>query len=265
MDCYTLYSGSSGNCIFLREGKTEILIDAGVSLKRIETALHTLDTSVSSIKAVYITHEHSDHTAGLGMLAKNFHIPIFAPLACAKEIYLSRLQGGKEAEARALAACIQTISPDLTYETGGIEITPFSTPHDSVDSVGFLIGDKEIGIATDLGHVSDPVRKALLGCKTVILESNYDRNMLFSGPYPPYLKERVASERGHLNNLDCAEFIVSLAERGTKNFTLFHLSKENNTPQIALSASGEKLSSRGAEIGEVALQCAARSEVTKVL
>lgn len=265
MDCYTLYSGSSGNCIFLREGKTEILIDAGVSLKRIDTALHMLGTCVSNIKAVYITHEHSDHTAGLGMMAKNFHIPIFAPLACAKEIYLSRLQGGKEAEACALAACIRTIAPDLTYETGGIEITPFSTPHDSVDSVGYLVGDKKIGIATDLGHVSEQVRMALLGCKAVIVESNYDKDMLFSGPYPPYLKERVASESGHLNNLDCAEFVTALAEGGTKDFTLFHLSKENNTPEIALSASREALASRGAEKGEVALRCAARSEVTKVL
>lgn len=266
MNAYTLFSGSSGNCIYLQENSTRILVDCGCNTLRIQRALAHLDTSLSGIDAIFITHEHSDHTGALPVIAKNFAIPVYCQNEVAKELYLSLLNKGVKGEAAALAKCIRTVLPGEEYELGDFVIAPFSTPHDSVDSQGFVIGEGELGIATDLGHVSEEVRRYLSGCQNVILESNHDLEMLATGPYPPYLKQRVASDRGHLNNRDCASFCTELLDKGCRSFTLFHLSKENNTPELALEQSRLALSERGAEEGkDYLLQVADRCEVTKVL
>ncbi len=265
MTCYTLFSGSSGNCIYLEDKNSRILIDAGGSMRQIREKLQMLSTDLDEIDGIFITHEHSDHTKGLPMIAKHLSIPLYCQREVAKEMYLSLL--AKDArQAADLARCIRTVEPGQEYEVGSLCLTPFRTPHDSVDSQGFLVGDRELGIATDLGHVSDSVRQALLGCKKVILESNHDLDMLYDGPYPPYLKERVASDHGHLNNRACAAFCGELLQNGCDSFTLFHLSRENNTPACAKQECLSALNACGAtETKDFALQIADRYEVTKVL
>ncbi|MBQ4037432.1 MAG: MBL fold metallo-hydrolase [Clostridia bacterium] len=265
MNAYTLFSGSSGNCILLCEGNTRILVDAGCSMKRISAALSCLDLSPSDLSGVIITHEHIDHTKALPQLTKHLSVPVYCQEAVAKELYLSLLEKDSAA-ASSLAACIRTVETGMEYELGSIVFTPFRTPHDSVDSQGFIIGDRVLGIATDLGHVSGEVRAYLSGCKTVILESNHDLKMLYDGPYPPYLKERVAGERGHLNNEACASFATHLVQMGCESLTLFHLSRDNNTPELALGETERALSELGARRGtDYTLQIAGRCEVTKVL
>ncbi len=267
MVCYSLFSGSSGNCIYLEDGGSRILIDVGGSMRQIDLALQKVGTALCEIDAIWITHEHSDHTKGLPVMAKHLSIPVFCQHKVAKEVYLSLMQKGNRTEATALAKNIRTVLPGEEYEVGNLLITPFQTPHDSVDSQGFIIGDRELGIATDLGHVSPDVALYLTGCKNVILESNHDVKMLYDGPYPPYLKERVASDNGHLNNADCAAFAGKLLAAGCENFTLFHLSSENNTPKIALD---ETLAVLCGKMGAVQdrdfrLQVSRRHEVTRVL
>lgn len=265
MTAYTLFSGSSGNCIYLQKQNTRILVDVGGSMRHINETLKGLSTSLSEIDAIFITHEHSDHTKALPMLAKHLSIPIYCQREVAKEMYLSLL-AKSSAEAAALAKRIRTVEPGDEYAVGSLLITPFKTPHDSVDSQGFVVGDRELGIATDLGHVSQNVRHFLTGCQSVILESNHDLEMLYNGPYPPYLKERVSSGNGHLNNAESAAFSADLLKHGCKNFTLFHLSEENNTPALAKGETLGALTDLGAaENVDFTLNVAARYEVTKVL
>ena len=267
MICYTLFSGSSGNCIYLAEKNTHILVDAGGSQRQIETALSSLDVSLSDISAIFITHEHVDHTKALPVIAKNRSIPIYCQTEVAKEMYMALMQKGCRKEAAALARNIRTVLPGDEYEVGDILITPFRTPHDSVASQGFIIGDRLLGIATDLGHISQEVCRYMTGCKNVILEANHDLSMLFDGPYPPYLKERVASDHGHLNNKDCAAFASDLLQAGCEHFTLFHLSQENNTPSLALGETVKELkaSCSAAPEKDFLLRVSSRFEVTKVL
>lgn len=267
MVCYSLFSGSSGNCIYLEDGGSRVLIDAGGSMRQIDLALREIGTSLCDIDAVWITHEHSDHTKGLPVMAKHLNVPFYCQRAVAKELYLTLMQKGNRAEASALARNIRTVNPGEEYEVGSLLITPFQTPHDSVDSQGFIIGDRHLGIATDLGHVSPEVALYLTGCKNVILESNHDVEMLYNGPYPPYLKERVASNNGHLNNGECAAFAGKLLSAGCENLTLFHLSSENNTPQLALEeTTGVLCGKMGAvQDRDFRLRVAARHEVTRIL
>ena len=267
MTCYTLFSGSSGNCIYLEEKNTRILVDAGGSQRQIETALSSLGVSLPDISAIFITHEHMDHTKALPVIAKNYPIPVFCQTEVAKEMYMALMQKNCRKEASCLARNIRTVLPGDEYEVGDLLITPFRTPHDSVASQGFIIGDRLLGIATDLGHISQEVCRYMTGCKNIILEANHDLSMLFDGPYPPYLKERVASDRGHLNNKDCAAFAADLLQAGCENFTLFHLSQENNTPSLALTETESALEMAcGARVEkDFLLRAAGRFEVTKVL
>ncbi|MBQ9921789.1 MAG: MBL fold metallo-hydrolase [Clostridia bacterium] len=243
----TLFSGSGGNCSYIKSGDTEILIDAGGSTKRIECALRQLDTCIQNISAIYITHEHSDHVASLPVLLRNKKIPVYITIESArcmcepKNIDLFR-------------ECFYIIKPENVYETGDINLIPFVTPHDSAMSVGYRICSKSenvcIGYATDTGHVSDNMRRFLYGCKRVIVESNHDVEMLKNGPYPPYLKKRILSKNGHLSNEDCAGFLCDLADKGCESIILAHLSKENNTPDAAFSSASRALTEHGVKIGK---------------
>ena len=263
MECYSLFSGSSGNCLYLREGKTEILVDAGCNCKLIALALSSLGTDLSRLSAVLITHEHVDHVAALPVLLNANPVPVFCPEKVAKEIYFNYQSRDKTKWAETFARCVKTVEKESEYELGEIVFAPFKTPHDSVDSEGFVFQEGALGIATDLGHVAPSVSKALLGCRAVVLEANHDLEMLWNGAYPYPLKERVASDFGHLNNFDSAAFAAELYSAGCRSFTLFHLSAENNTPDLALKAYREALGKIGAR--DFALRAAARREVTKVL
>lgn len=223
---WTLSSGSSGNCCWIKHGKYEILIDAGISRRAISTALQSLGSNLANISAVFVTHEHSDHVKGLAMLAKYEHLPIHAVTETAEMLK------GVDSD------CLISHNPLYSVEfTQGFRIESFVTPHDSNASVGYIItaGDVRYAIATDMGMCAQSVADALSGCEGVILEANYDAEMLKNGPYPLYLQERIASRWGHLDNRASAKMAAYLALHGTKKVLLAHLSQENNTPALALS------------------------------
>ena len=192
-------------------------------------ALCEIGSSISKIDAIFITHDHADHTSALENLAKKHNIPIHITEKSA-EIF----EGERYSDVRRL---LVTHPPLFEVEVGDLYVRSFITSHDSKMSVGYRIENKcgkAIGIATDLGYVSDTVSDALCGCGAVMLESNHDVDMLKNGIYPRFLKERILSRRGHLSNPDSALFAARLAERGTRSFLLAHLSAENNTPSLAL-------------------------------
>lgn len=240
MEVTVFASGSSGNCLLLSEGSTNILIDAGLSLRRLSAALAQTDHSVRELGGVLITHEHSDHIMGLKSLLKAADAPIYAPRTVA-----ARLRGMlPEAEER-----LRVIPVGERFALGELTLLAFHTSHDTDESVGYRAeGEGVFALATDTGCVTEEIRSGLLGADTVLIESNHDEERLRFGPYPVYLKRRILSERGHLSNACCAALAAELAAAGTKRIILGHLSRENNTPELALAASGAALAGTGAEV-----------------
>lgn len=227
-----LYSGSGGNSVYIRVADTAILIDAGKSAKRLCTALKEIGSDIGMIRAIFVTHDHADHTSALEVLSKKNNIPIHITEESAK--IFDRFS---VCEAR---KNLVRHTPIYTVEVGDITVSSFMTPHDSLMSVGYRIeffdGEKKraFGVATDIGYVTEDIKEGLYGCEAVVIESNHDVEMLKCGPYPQELKKRILSNRGHLSNKDSAELCAYLASGGTKAFLLAHLSEENNEPTLAL-------------------------------
>ncbi len=246
----SLSSGSSGNVTYIRAGDTEILIDAGISAKGICCALNEIGTDISNIKAIFVTHEHIDHVKGLTTLSKHSTVPIHMTKESADEY------ARKHTELRNI------IIHDKSYECrlGDILVRSFFSSHDSCACVGYTIETEsdKFGIATDMGYVDRSAVEALKNCRSVIIESNYDEKKLRGGNYPEQLKYRIMSAKGHLSNYDCAAFAKYLAENGTKNFMLGHLSEDNNTPELAYNVTSRALSS----FKDITLKIAARKEPT---
>ena len=233
-------SGSGGNCLLLSDGSTHVLVDAGISMRRIEASLREAGIAMSDITGVLITHEHSDHISGLKMLLKYHHLPVYAPHTVANHMrgMLPDIDGS-----------LNIIEVGSVFELGSLRVRAFHTPHDTDESVGYRFsGTSSFAIATDMGHVTDEVLDGLRGAETVLIESNHDIDMLSYGPYPVYLKRRILSDRGHLSNKDCAVLARRLAENGTTRIILGHLSKENNTPETALAESRAALDGTRAEL-----------------
>lgn len=226
---FSLYSGSRGNSAFIKIGDTAFLIDAGRNARALCGALSAIGERIENISAVFITHEHSDHIAALELLAKKNDFPIF----------MTRQSAQKIEETSPIRRTL--VERDILFceEMGDIKISSFRTSHDSLMSVGYRIefsdedGAHAIGYATDIGYISDDVKEGLMGCEAVVIECNHDVDMLMTGPYSRYLKTRVASNKGHLSNKDCAAFAVELAQNGTRAIMLAHLSQENNEPDLA--------------------------------
>lgn len=235
---FTLYSGSTGNSAFIRVGDTAILIDAGRNAKALRAALAEIGEDISSISAIFITHEHSDHISALDVIAKKNDIPIYMTRQSAQ-----RLPADSPVREH-------LFEKDVLFfeDIGNMHISSFPTSHDSLMSVGYKIEfcDGEcmhsIGYATDTGYVSDDIRAALLGCEAVILECNHDVDMLMRGPYPYDIKRRVASNKGHLSNEACAEFALDLVQNGTRAIMLAHVSRENNDPTLAFDVVSSAIS-----------------------
>ena len=229
----SLYSGSGGNCIYIRAAGTSILIDAGKSARSLCAGLCEIGADPDGISAIFVTHEHSDHVSALEVFTKKHALPVHLPLGC-----VERLTG--RGSSQHLQDRLICHPPVYCEQVGALTVTSFPTPHDSRCSVGYRItfqdgeGVHSFGIATDIGYVTDEIREGLRGCEAVVLESNHDVDMLMKGPYPYDLKQRVRSRRGHLSNRDCADFAATLAANGTRAILLAHISKENNHPELAL-------------------------------
>ncbi|MBQ9544980.1 MAG: MBL fold metallo-hydrolase [Clostridia bacterium] len=269
LEVRTLASGSKGNSIFIRRSGRAILVDAGISMKRIAASLNGLDCELDNIEAIFVTHEHSDHVKGLGMIAKHAKTPIYLSYESAREIYISLTQSRSKDEADAFRSCARIIEPGKCYDALGLNAEAFSIPHDSVRCLGFKFTDDDgsalLGIATDVGHLDENVCTCLAGCENVIVESNHDPEMLRNSSYPPALIERIASPYGHLSNPDCGSLCAGLVRTGTKRMTLFHLSDENNLPSLARDTVLEALKKTGAkETEDFFLNTAQRDEITEV-
>lgn len=230
---FPLASGSSGNCFYLSagEGMGGILIDAGISSRRIQKALCERGIDPLGVRAVLVTHDHVDHICGLRVLAKQLRVPVYG-----SEGTLERLAPKMEAGCSLLPIAAGD-------ELCGIGVTPFATQHDAADSIGFRLETacRTIGFATDLGTITPTVWEHLRGSDLVVLESNYDDRMLQCCGYPYPLKMRIHSEFGHLSNHDAAESIAQLTLNGTSRFVLAHLSRESNTPDLARETARERL------------------------
>lgn len=259
----SLYSGSSGNCIFVGNGNdSNILIDAGVSGTRIERALQNIGEDVHSVKAILITHEHSDHVAGAGILSRRFNIPVFANEGTWAAMDREKLLGKFPEVNR------RVIITGTGFEIGDFCISSFSVPHDAAAPVAYTVtcGEHKISVATDMGYVTEDVRKSVSGSELVLLESNHDIEMLKFGKYPMHLKRRILGEKGHLSNESAASLVTELATQGTKYFVLGHLSKENNFPQLAFETSRAELLSNGFNMeNNFYLSVAQRDSVSEVI
>ena len=253
----TLYSGSSGNSTLVSNGNTNILIDAGVSCAKICTSLKEIGLSAEEIDGIVITHEHIDHVRGVDVLARKFHIPVYASKGTLSKMELSRVED----------KYIRPVKSGESFEIRDICIYPFKIPHDASEPLGYTmcVDDKRFSVATDIGHLSEALVKSLCKSDTVLLESNHDVKMLNEGAYPNYLKKRILSDFGHLPNDKAAWMATQLAKWGTTRIILGHLSKENNLPSLAYETSKNMLESNGIKVGnDVILKVADRSNICEI-
>lgn len=254
-----LFSGSSGNALFIGAGDTRILIDAGMPGKAIEGALRQIGILPETLSAIAVTHEHSDHVKGVGILSRKYHVPVYA----------------NERTWNAMVRSIGEIQPrdrrifedEADFYIGDLCLYPFSIPHDAAAPVGYRVfyGGRSVATATDMGYMQKKVLKILSGVDVLLLESNHDPDLLMQNPhYSLYLKQRILSNHGHLSNEASAQALLQLYETGVRQVLLGHLSGENNTPELALSTATEKLCEAGIAVNEeIGLGLAWRDRVSK--
>lgn len=238
----TLASGSKGNSTYISSVGGDIIIDAGISYKAFKSALECAGGDVSKLKAIAITHTHTDHISGLKTFLKNVKIPLIASEATLT--YLS--------DNSILLPDTQTIIADNGASIGDLHIDFFKTSHDAEGSGGYVVNfanGTSAAVCTDLGVMTDDIRQKLYGCNAVLIESNHDLNMLQKGPYPAHLKLRILSNEGHLSNNACASELPNLLKRGTTRIVLGHISEENNTHLLARQTAKTMLSQIGAVDG----------------
>jgi len=225
VELVVLASGSRGNCTLVRAGRTAVLIDAGLSAKQIVERLAAVGQDPRGLSAILLTHEHIDHTRGVAVLARRFTVPVIANAATwqAAEDQLCDIPA------------VEFFVTGTRFAVGALEVTPFATPHDAAEPVGFVLESEglRVGYATDLGHVTRLVAARLAGCHALVFEANHDLEMLMSGPYPWATKQRVASRTGHLSNEHAAEFLPQVVGEETEHLVLAHLSETNNDPALA--------------------------------
>lgn len=247
----SLISGSSGNASFISDGKTNLLIDCGMSGLKLKEALSAIDVLPENIDALLLTHEHIDHTKGAGVISRRYNIPIYAT----EGTHIS-MDVGKIADEN-----IRIVSENVTCDINGIGVTPFAIPHDARQPVGytFSVGSEKYAVATDIGKMNTDILNHITGSKNVILESNHDIEMLRFGSYPFPLKQRILGELGHLSNETAAKTALYLVQHGTEHIMLGHLSKENNRPEIAMLETYNILTNSNVNVGkDMTLQVADR-------
>ena len=235
---HTLASGSSGNAVLVCCPGTRLLVDAGISCRRITASLRALGLAPEDLSAILLTHTHSDHIAGLQTLLKRSHLPVFASEDAARDLCFRLPQYSRQ---------LRPFSRGSRFDLGSCSVTAFPTSHDAPGACGYRFDtpDGSVGLMTDTGYITEEAADILPGVDLAVLESNHDVETLESGPYPYYLKRRILGDRGHLSNDTAARFAVTLAEHGASEIILAHLSKENNTPAMARTAVESALSAAG--------------------
>ena len=226
----SIASGSSGNCIYAGSDDTHLLVDAGISGKRIEEGLRLLDITGHDLDGILVTHEHVDHIQGLGVMARRYGVPLFMTGGTADYI-AKHASCGKIPE-----GLIVEIQEDVDFTVGDLTVHPFTIPHDAAQPVGYRIscGERSVGIATDMGKYTDYIVRNLENLDVLLLEANHDVNMLLVGGYPYPLKQRILGDRGHLSNDNAGRLLARVLHDDMKHVFLGHLSKENNFPALAL-------------------------------
>lgn len=227
---YPLKSGSKGNSYLITNKNTNILADCGASAKGLSDSLSPFGISLTQISAAVITHEHSDHTKGIGTLARKYGFPVYATKETWRAMWKQVAPVGDEV--------IKIVSPEKTFFIGDINITPYPLSHDAANPVGysFSYNEKKFSITTDTGYISKKIFEAAVGSDIAVIEANHDENMLLMGKYPFALKQRIKSDLGHLSNEAAGAFAAELIKNGTKKIILGHLSEENNDPRLAMLA-----------------------------
>ena len=250
----TLASGSSGNSLLVSDGRTHVLIDAGISARRITKSLRELGIEPGELAGVLITHEHSDHISGLTTLTKQFSLPVYA----------SRGTGMQLCDRIAfLESCLRTFRPGESFEVGELGVETFPTPHDTVESVGYAVTGcgRKAAVVTDLGEVTEAVAAGVKGAHLLVAEANHDVEWVKSGPYPYFLKSRILGDHGHLSNEAGGALARSAVEQGAHTVVLAHLSAENNTPARAYGTVRTCLELGGVDVErDIQLEVAPRVE-----
>ena len=232
-----LASGSGGNSICVQNGSSSVLIDAGLTGKKIEERLRGVGFDPAGLQAVVVSHEHSDHIKGVGVLARRYGLPVWmteGTLNASKKIF----RGSER---------IRVFENDEAFSIGDLSFQAFQLPHDAADPVNFSVtdGHSNVTIATDMGTVTQLVYQYMRRADLVIIETNYDRQLLMDGPYPWVLKQRINSTHGHLSNDGAAEALCNLAREGLKQAVLAHLSEKNNRPELARETCADMLQGQG--------------------
>lgn len=225
----SIASGSSGNCIYVGDDHTHLLLDTGISKKRIEEGLHSLGIKGEELSAILITHEHIDHIQGLGVFSRRYEIPVYATRGTIEGIR------GTKSLGKMPDGLLHEIAVDQSFGLGDLKISPFAISHDAREPSGYRIdgGEKSVAVATDLGKYDEYTVEHLKDLNAVVLEANHDLHMLEVGPYPYVLKRRVMGEKGHLSNESSGRLLCDILHDGLQQVILGHLSKENNYAELA--------------------------------
>ena len=253
-----LYSGSSGNCSFVGTDNINILIDCGESQKKISDALESIGKNINKIDAIIVTHEHSDHVKNLGAISKKYNIPVYAN----EKTFENMLEQTSLIDEKNK----KIFNTDDHFEIGDLKIYPFHIPHDAAEPCGYNIynEDKKISIATDIGHMDNNILKKLEESQFLLLESNYEPEILKYAKYPYYLKQRIAGPNGHLSNQEAGLTITKLVYSGVNNIMLGHLSKQTNFPELAYKTVMEEIIKSKIN-SELSLNVASRLKPSKVI
>ena len=229
LELCAIASGSSGNCICVGDDNTHVLIDAGISGKRIENGLHEFDLKANEMQGILVTHEHSDHIAGIGVLARRYGIPIYSTKGTIEAIKRSKSVGEID------ESLFQVITPGKRFSIGDLIFKPIAISHDAADPVAYKVSNenKNVAVITDLGNYNQALVDELQGLDALLLEANHDIKMLQMGPYPYPLKQRILSDRGHLSNERSGQLLSDLLHDHFGAVMLGHLSKENNYEELA--------------------------------
>lgn len=258
----SIASGSSGNCIYVGSDQANILVDAGISGKKIQNGLDTLGVDPKKLDGILVTHEHVDHIAGLGVMARRYHLPLYMTEKTAHAVLNTKSVGKIDMD------LFQIIKPNQPFQIKDMKIDATSIWHDAADPVCYSMESQGVkaSIATDLGNYHEGIVEKLQGSDILFLEANHDINMLQVGPYPYYLKRRILSNQGHLSNERSGQLLCDIFSNNTKEVFLGHLSKDNNYSELAYETVKLVLAEQGimAEHDQFNLQVANRDTVSKL-